>query len=240
VAEQVAVAPITIELVVPSKDPAVVDYRMRAAAILADAEALAVNSEEAKAQAVNILSGIARVNAEAEKKRKGIVSPPNDFVHGVNDLFKDVLAPLKKADSNLRQKILDFNREEVRRQQEAAAALQKANLAKEELLSQASKAEAEGKPETASKLLDQAVEEEKVAATAAIVVSAPAPVRSVNTGLGAANVRKEWTFEVVKLEDVPREYFALDETKVRKDILSGKREIAGLRIFQEEKLAVKK
>ncbi|MDF9799089.1 hypothetical protein OKW21_004352 [Catalinimonas alkaloidigena] len=47
-------------------------------------------------------------------------------------------------------------------------------------------------------------------------------------------VRKVWTFEVKDLSQVPRHYLMLDEQKVRQAIREGKRDIAGLSIFQKQ------
>jgi len=51
-------------------------------------------------------------------------------------------------------------------------------------------------------------------------------------------VAKRWTFEVVDVNKVPREYLVLDRTAVNKAIRDGVREIAGLNIFQVEGLRV--
>ncbi|WPP51776.1 hypothetical protein [Catalinimonas niigatensis] len=47
-------------------------------------------------------------------------------------------------------------------------------------------------------------------------------------------VRKVWTFEVNDLSKVPRQYLMLDEQKVRQAIREGKREIAGMSIYQKQ------
>ena len=49
---------------------------------------------------------------------------------------------------------------------------------------------------------------------------------------------KRWTFEVVDVNKVPREYLVLDNTAVNKAIRNGVREIDGLDIFQVEGLRV--
>jgi hypothetical protein len=55
-----------------------------------------------------------------------------------------------------------------------------------------------------------------------------------------AFVRRSWSFEVVELDRVPREYMSLDVTVVREAITrDGVREIPGLRIFQAEALRVR-
>jgi len=47
-------------------------------------------------------------------------------------------------------------------------------------------------------------------------------------------IRKVWTFEVKDLNNVPPEYLMLDGQKVRQAIRKGKRDIAGLSIFQKQ------
>jgi hypothetical protein len=55
-----------------------------------------------------------------------------------------------------------------------------------------------------------------------------------------AYVRKSWTFAVVDLDAVPREYMSLDVEVVREAInKDGVREIPGLRIYQNETLHVR-
>ena len=49
---------------------------------------------------------------------------------------------------------------------------------------------------------------------------------------------KRWTFEIVDVNKVPREYLVLDSTTVNKAIRNGAREIDGLDIFQVEGLRV--
>jgi hypothetical protein len=55
-----------------------------------------------------------------------------------------------------------------------------------------------------------------------------------------AYVRRNWTFEVVDLDRVPREYLSLDTEVVREAINRDKvREIPGLRIFETEALRIR-
>lgn len=49
---------------------------------------------------------------------------------------------------------------------------------------------------------------------------------------------KRWTFEVVNVNKVPKEYLVLDSAAVNKAIRNGVREIDGLKIFQVEGLRV--
>jgi hypothetical protein len=55
-----------------------------------------------------------------------------------------------------------------------------------------------------------------------------------------AYVSRSWTFEVIDLDQVPREYLSLDVAVVREAITrAGVRDIPGLRIFQAEALRVR-
>jgi hypothetical protein len=66
-----------------------------------------------------------------------------------------------------------------------------------------------------------------------------APSSSIKTVTGTASIKKVWTFEVENINEVPREYFSIDEKKIREAISSGKREISGVRIFQESQVAIR-
>ncbi len=50
------------------------------------------------------------------------------------------------------------------------------------------------------------------------------------------DIRKVWTFRVVNLNLVPREYLMLNESAVKEAIKNGNYHISGLEIFQETKL----
>jgi hypothetical protein len=77
-------------------------------------------------------------------------------------------------------------------------------------------------------------------AARAAMLSVPAPVELRGEYGSAAYVRKTWTFEVVDLDQVPREYMSLDVEVVRNAISKdGVRYISGLRIFQNETLHVR-
>ena len=55
-----------------------------------------------------------------------------------------------------------------------------------------------------------------------------------------AYVSRSWTFEVIDLDRVPRDYMSLDIAVVREAITrDGVRQIPGLRIFQTEALRVR-
>jgi hypothetical protein len=79
------------------------------------------------------------------------------------------------------------------------------------------------------------------AAIAGRKATAPLEPTRIRGDYGAlAYVTRSWTFEVVDLDRVPREYMSLDVEVVHETIAKdGIREIPGLRIFQAESLRVR-
>lgn len=209
----------------------------RARALRDDVGALVVASEAGKVAATDVLARIQTFQREAESERVRLVRPLNDHVKVVNDAFKRVLAPVVEADRALRDKVLAYNREQQRLAAEKAAEAETLRLQSAARLKEAEKAEAKGETGVAEQLLTGAVASEQGAKAAQ--AEAVLPSRHVVTGAGSSTVRKEWTFRVVEPAQVPREYLVLDERRVREAIRSGVRAIAGLEIFQEEKLAVR-
>jgi hypothetical protein len=58
----------------------------------------------------------------------------------------------------------------------------------------------------------------------------------ITTSLGKTQFVKKWTFDVVDLKKVPRQFLMIDETKIKDAISEGKREIKGLKIYQKEEM----
>lgn len=235
----------TTDLVLPVHDPAIIDARSRAAAIHAEALALVVDSPALQGQAVTLLSGIARVKAEVELRRTALVKPFNDHVRRINELVREVLAPVVEADGLTRGKVMTFTREQQRRAAEAAAAAERQRFEAEARLREAERAEAAGHADVAEKLLEGAVASEEGAKAAQ--AQAVLPAKTVTTPAGSATTIKRWTFKVLDIEQVPRAYMVLNEVAVRDAIRAGVRagleppvEIAGLEIYQDESLSVKK
>ena len=237
----------TTDLVLPIHDPAIIDARDRAAAIYAEAEALVIDSVESQGHAVTLLSGIARVKGDAELARVRLTKPFNDHVKGVNNIFRDVLAPVEKADGLLRGRDLTFRTNQKRLAAEAAAAAERQRFETEARMREAERAEAAGHPEVAEKLLEGAVASEEGAKVAQ--AQAVLPAKTVTTPTGSATTIKRWTFKVLDLANVPRLYLMLNEPAIREAIrelvrrtpsLDIRDAIFGLEIYQDESLSVKK
>jgi len=133
--------------------------------------------------------------------------------------------------------------EEARRASEAeaqrAAAEEGQHRAEANRLAQVAQSPAERQRAAEQVLLAEA------AATRAAVAQQAATAKLEPTHIrgdygSTAYVRKVWTFEVVELDAVPREYMSLDVDVVREAInKDAVRDIPGLRIYQSETLHVR-
>jgi hypothetical protein len=120
----------------------------------------------------------------------------------------------------------------------AAAEADEHRAAAERLVGETQSLESRRRAAEALHLAEEAAARAAAAGEQAAVVLEPTRIRG---DYGAtAFVRRSWTFEVVDLDRVPREYMSLDVTVVREAITrDGVREIPGLRIFQAEALRVR-
>lgn len=185
------------------------------------ADELVVTGDEELGEASNLISYVAKLKKQLEAAREKIVTPHNDYVKKVNEMFKRRMLPLDQARTAIEGKILQYRRAEQERIRKEQEALRKA--AEEEQRKRAQEAEEKGT---------------EPPAPAAVPYIAP-PEKSVKAGLGTVTAKKTWTFEVADEGQVPREYLVVDDKKIRAAVQSGVREIPGVKIFETETLAVR-
>ena len=133
--------------------------------------------------------------------------------------------------------------EAARRESEAAAqhaaAEEAQHRAEADRLAQAAQSPAERRQAAELLLLAEAAATRAAAAQQAALAK-PEPTHIRGDYGSTAYVRKVWTFEVVDLDAVPRDYMSLDVEVVREAITKdGVRDIPGLRIYQSETLHVR-
>jgi hypothetical protein len=75
-----------------------------------------------------------------------------------------------------------------------------------------------------------AVEEKRAELAAAPVEVKP---QTVKTAMSATSIRQQWTFEILDEAKIPREYCKPDNALINAAIKLGRRDIAGLRIYQK-------
>lgn len=187
---------------------------------------LKITTPEAEQKAASMLVEVAAASKVVKEKVESITKPLNEALKATRAVFKPAMEKLDALDSQLRRNIIEYR--------------------------QLASREAEQKRLAAAQLADEAAKKGNHAealhhATVAVSVQAPARVvqASMAVAQGASNIkhaqvasRKRWTFKVVNVKKIPREYMEPNEKVIRAAISSGLREIAGLEIYEEDGLAV--
>ena len=188
-------------------------------ALQARALALTVVDQGTYELAADFTKQVRTARTKLEAERKEIVKPFNDGVKAINARFAALTAPLDKIETNLRMTIGDYTRAEAerRRKETEAAALEEATIA-----------EVSGDEAGVTAILDDAA-----AQNANVKVIARSDLGTL------ATTQRRWTFEVVSLHDVPRDWLTLNESAVRQAIKDGARAIPGLRIYQAESVVIR-
>lgn len=161
-----------------------------------------------------------RIEQFIEEKRKEVTKPLLDRKKQIDDFAKTLTADLNNAVKSLRQQIQKYEEEKERRRLEELRRLEEERRRQEEELRKAQEQNDVSQIEKLQKLSE--IEQQ-----------------SSQLSEKSSSLRMIWTFELVDINAVPREYLVLDETAVRRAIQSGVREIPGLKIFQKPSLYLK-
>jgi len=172
-----------------------------------------------------------------EERRKEIVGPLNDEVKKINAYAKSIIEPLSKAETHLKRELLSWDKvleeertkkrleaEELFRQQQAALAAAEEKLKVDDLFGNDPK----------MFLKEASLDQAKIEVKQELVEN----LKEADS-IKVSGVQKFWTFEVVDESLIPREYFELKPSLIRAAITAGKREIAGIRIFQESRMSIR-
>lgn len=195
------------------------------------ANALVVDSEEKLTLATDILDFIKKKFKQADAERSAIVKPFNDGVKAINARFKTITEPLAKAESDLKSKMLQYQRELERQRREVEEAKRKEveQYAKDI----AEKQKAEGDQAGAAILINQLQK----------AMQEPIQIDKVRGSTGAVStIRKNWTYKVVDIKALAQarpELVVEISSEVRKLINAGARDVPGLEIYQEESLSIR-
>lgn len=188
--------------------------------------------------AADELKAIKKRASDLEAKRKSITKPLDDAKKAVMELFRGPVDVLARAEKLLKSKMLDYQREEQRKVDEARALAEKA--AEEERkrqLAEAEKLRQEGKA-------GEAAVKEQMAET---VVAVPS-VNTEATKVAGVSTRKTVDFEVTDLHALVKHVaenpdllglLKEDTTKVRAYVrgLGMSCKLPGVRVFEKQTLS---
>lgn len=210
---------------------------VQAIADAATAGPITTKAEEGLAAELMTRGVIALKELDALRRRH--VDPLNETVRAINACFKVVTEPcetLVGRGGRLEKLILVFRQAErarIAREQAEAQRKQEEAARREEEARR--KAEAARSEPARQRALAEAEAASQAQAEAAIAAPPP-PTKGVRTDSGSIAEREAWVFQVVNADQVPREYLKPDEVLIRKAVLSGVRQIAGVAITLEERL----
>jgi len=200
----------------PEPIDSLVNLQQQIGELLKYAEAAVVASTADTVTVTEDLSIIAGIKKELESRRKEYVTPLNNEVSRVNNVFKSVRQPLDHADSILRKKLIDYQQEQAR----IAREIEQQNKEKQEKAVQ--------EMLTYGEILSDTTQE--------VVPHVAKTTRGV-MGTSRATTVKKW--RLVDWTQVPDEFKQLDDTKIGKLVRAGIAYIPGIEIYEEATLTVR-
>ena len=180
--------------IAPDKDPVVVAFVEQVQGILRYANERAITSNENVKDATNDLTVMSQLTKSLESKREEYVKPLNGHVKTINGVFKSISDPLDQAFKTTKAKILSYNAEVERKRLE----IEKVNREAEELAKKQAELSGTG---------------EFTVDTTPLVVPPPPPAH-VRTEQGAIGNTGNWTWELVDINLVPKEYLEVNAALV--------------------------
>ncbi len=236
---------------------AVLPYEEICLALLKAAQNLTVTDEASYKIAVSQVAETKRLIKELDLSYRGFVTPYNNHVAAMRNLYKRLTEHLKSTDEILRQKMKAQLQKEKLERQRKEAEQREANRRLQERLD----AEAKAQREQAATVIQEAQEKleqetdpdaratlERTIAEENVVLETPAPVVApvaiekptiTRTAEGAAFTKDKWKCRITNPDLVPRQYCAPVQKLLDADVKAGVRQIDGCEITEELELNVK-
>lgn len=203
-------------------------------AMLLNCEKIEITNNDQYQRAGEYLKSVKTKSKEIEKIRTSITQPINASLSAINSFFKKPQEILQKAEIKIKKSILDFQEKEERKRKVEEARLAEIARREEEkerkrLEQIAERAVNSGKIEKAEEILDIA---ESLHIPQQVAMPTFEAIKGVSTPTN-------WKWKLINIEDVPRKYLKLDETKITKMVIAIKDDfdIPGIKIYSEKTIA---
>jgi len=193
---------------IPTKQ---IDEATKDVELLSQNSNIIIKTEEDRKRASDLAVDLKKKLDALEDTRTSLVKPLNDHVKTINSKFKPFTEKLEFGISKLKRGIANYLLEEERKAKEE----EDKRIAKQEAKN--AKREAEGKAP-----IIKTIES----------VERPSFI-SKSEGGGKTGGKKVWKFEVINPEKVPVEFLSPDVDKIKMAVSLGKREIEGVRIYED-------
>ena len=196
-------------------------------ALLKKAQDIIVCDEASAAAATDLGNKIRVAETDIDEIRKKTNRPFLDVKKMIDGLFSDAQKITADANAAITPKLKEYARKE--REQREAAERERQRIIDEANRKAQEQMEA-GRMKQAEKTLNRAADDIQFLSTekqtvqgrtAAMITSAP------------------WTFEIEAEAEIPREYCTPDSVKIRAAVKAGVRDIAGVRIFQDDRVSLR-
>lgn len=248
----------TMQITIP---PAAQAEAAKATSILAEAQALRIETPDQYMAAGDELKRIKAQAAAIEAKRKAITEPLDRSKKEVMDFFRPALEQLTTAETVIKRQLVEFDREQQRIRQEAerkareeaerlrkqqeqeAARIEQAAREKREkeeakareLEAQGRQAEADAKRQAAERAEAAKIEQADAKRVAAELIPTAPVVHLEQPKVAGVSSRQAWKFEIADASQIPREYLIPDEKAIGAVVraLGARASIPGVRTYQD-------
>ena len=201
------------------------------------AKSIVISGAEDYTAAVQLTKATKIASNQITKFFKPAKDEANAVVKEIREEEKKLLSPLQSAESDIKTKILDYQKAEQERQRaEQEIIAERKRKEAEKLMEMAIEAESDGNAIESAILQEQAVEVELT----------PVVTQDFVPTVAGASVRKTWTAEIEDESIIPIEINGMMirpvDTKLLNSLASstkGTMKIPGVRFYQKETLAIR-
>jgi hypothetical protein len=183
--------------------------------LASEGKALVITDNASYIEAGEFLKRIKQAQKKVDETRKGMTKPLDESKKKIMDLFRPVEARIADAEASVKDSLLTYQTEQAKRLEAELEAKRKRD-----------------EVELAEKIKDAEFFGEKdVEFGTSEVADMPVNVQPVVSGISTKSV---WTYEIENESLIPMEYFSLDESKIKKAVDFGIRNVPGLKIYQKQ------
>jgi len=202
-------------------------------AVMIKIATIKVTSQETMKGALELLAALKSYLKEKDDRRKSIVDPINQSVKLINQDYKKITDKVNEAIETVTSEIMKYRQIEAKRIAEANAK-EMARIAKEAAeLEAKTKKELKGtKGDARQEIIERTQETIQELADNAKIKTQVKTIE--NTGI---TFKKYWTYRLIDVRQVPRQYLELNLASVNQAVRDGVRDIPGINIFEKETTA---
>lgn len=217
-------------------------------ALLKAANELKVETPADFSEATDTVKAVKTLLKKAEAERKTLTQPLDAVKKNIMERFKKITDPLEKVEDGLKAKMLAYQKKanedaEAKRKEAEQRSIEDAKALARQIDEENKKtAEAQQQMQLAGEVVEAPLPPPPAVVAPMPVAPVPAPQRTHYGTNAVASVKQVWRYEVTDITVLASFCPELVEAKgaeIQKAINAGERNIPGVRIFQEDQIAVR-